>query len=337
MEEERKEKLSKKMKEDNQRMWLTLDRKKENLLDFTFTNCSDSQLLKQLEQDKTICTFMHAIHELSKRKLSSSDVVKLQDTLQEKGDQLDLYQQVECLRLLINQLAQLESTTSQQFVKAVNLLRANIIDEKTNTVKPNYFEFESSKSKHTKTNLYLVNQCLIKNLPKIKDDQNPDRSFQSSLAVETLLQILDQNDNSVNYYDDTYYLASVVESLLQTQNPRFSNTILKKIKLLLSHELIFPSYKFIIFTTIIKLLCNFLKINHISIKKNSETTDYALYVEIKELIKKISSRYDSLIIQVAYFRFQIEKKRTLRFSKHSALLLYALRKLESIRLQVTNQ
>jgi hypothetical protein len=56
--------------------------------------------------------------------------------------------------------------------------------------------------------------------------------------IKLFLRFIKENDNSKNGFDDTFYIATILSSLLSTKNPYFVKKILKETLRYLQLELV---------------------------------------------------------------------------------------------------
>jgi len=123
---------------------------------------------------------------------------------------------------------------------------------------------------------------LIKNIHKIKSKTCAAGSkCQSDEVIEILLDMIAQNDNSYNHFDDSQYLSFIIGSLLQTYNPMFTYKILKVVEELLEKEIINPSYQHLVLCNILKYLHKFCMSNKFDLEHANQNTPLYLLSSIK--------------------------------------------------------
>ena len=64
--------------------------------------------------------------------------------------------------------------------------------------------------------------------PRILNQGFNEESFTDLNHIKLFLRFIKENDNSNNPYDDSYYLANLIGSLLSVKNPYFIKKILKE-------------------------------------------------------------------------------------------------------------
>ena len=73
---------------------------------------------------------------------------------------------------------------------------------------------------------------------RIPNQTGNEERFTDSNHIKLFLRFIKENDNSNNEYDDGYYLANLMGSLLSVKNPYFVNKILKETLRYLQLELV---------------------------------------------------------------------------------------------------
>ena len=77
---------------------------------------------------------------------------------------------------------------------------------------------------------------------RIPNQTGNEERFTDSNHIKLFLRFIKENDNSNNEYDDGYYLANLMSSLLSVKNPYFVNKILKETLRYLQLELVIEAF-----------------------------------------------------------------------------------------------
>ena len=103
---------------------------------------------------------------------------------------------------------------------------------------------------------YYVDKAVLKNIIKVNDMSltfnNSRIRVNSNFVVEFLAELLRNNDNSVNYYDDSFWRANLLQTLGSTTNPVYIEQIHQEMAWYLKYDLSLPSNKNIITCSVLK-------------------------------------------------------------------------------------
>jgi len=81
--------------------------------------------------------------------------------------------------------------------------------------------------------------CSLRERLRIPNQRDSDECYTDLNHIKLFLRFIKENDNSNNDYDDSYYLANLIGSLLSVKNPYFIKKILKEALRYLQLEQVF--------------------------------------------------------------------------------------------------
>ena len=70
--------------------------------------------------------------------------------------------------------------------------------------------------------------CALREKLRIPNITSNEECYTDSNHIKLFLRFIKENDNSNNEYDDSYYLANLIGSLLSVKNPYFVKKVLKE-------------------------------------------------------------------------------------------------------------
>ena len=70
--------------------------------------------------------------------------------------------------------------------------------------------------------------CALREKLRIPNQSYSEECYTDLNHIKLFLRFIKENDNSNNDYDDSYYLANLIGSLLSVKNPYFIKKILKE-------------------------------------------------------------------------------------------------------------
>lgn len=162
--------------------------------------------------------------------------------------------------------------------------------------------------------------------------------------VNTLLTLLQQNDNSQNFYNDTFYQANILQSLFRCLNPANFNTLLKEVNRYLKIEYFTQHDQKYLIKTIFEDFLVFVT-NHydhlginlssqsVSFYSNPSLNKFPVLVEALDHLKKLSKRYKcDILLARSVFRMKLHIKKKVKMLKPWEIFIWAMKYVEKIRL-----
>jgi hypothetical protein len=231
--------------------------------------------------------------------------------------------------------------TSDALVRVLELL-LNLVNkikiEDNGTLKPNNFDQKESHE-------FLLQ--VIETLLRYDKALNLDKKFyqNDSHVVSLLLKLIQNNDNSINTFDDSFYQAQLLKNMLKVINSEFFEQILKEVLRFLMIDFFSPSRKripiWVIFTNLSKFIIKNLKwVKHHTINENhfSKFSSIILHSDnqtLKEIFyyfQKLKKKYVChLDMAGCVFLHKLNIKKHLKKFKLLDLLVYSLKYAHSQR------
>ncbi|KRX03892.1 hypothetical protein PPERSA_04770 [Pseudocohnilembus persalinus] len=223
------------VKENKQsyRIHINVEQDREFLFDYKIKRYNDSLLLKQIQKEDRTDNQLKILQNFRKyaesfKKISHPNekkITQLIEVIQELRKLLenkDKHYGISVQCQIIKSLAHLQSCLEKKYLSVTKfsfqrLIKVLLYSDTNLTLKPNDFSNQED---------FYINQSLIKNSILINDEKLGEKQMtQSATLINLLIEILQNNENGENDYDDSEFRVILVKTLMRTTNPKFYKKI----------------------------------------------------------------------------------------------------------------
>ncbi|KAM9963646.1 hypothetical protein ACTFIW_006884 [Dictyostelium discoideum] len=238
-------------------LWFRIDPELEWIHRITFRQ-PEYMWIHQLELDRDVIAQMEAIKGL-KDYISFNSVRAVFKFIQNSR----YFYRVRCDAAMLLSKLSTKETNFEGLNVLVSYFKGLFFDRDSNQLKPNSFKDFNS---------YFMQKSIPLSISLIKDKEGRTPIE----CIEFLIELLKDNDNSLNTYSDCYYLEALLSAFsnIHTTNELLLKKIKKQVARYLKYDQLYPSYRNCVTIGCLKAYCQLY-----SIKNSKDDLDFSLFKE----------------------------------------------------------